>query len=140
MRLRLTHANLWVPDQDEALDFYVGKLGMEVREDVSMPEMNGYRWLTVGPPGQPEVSFILNVPRPPVVDDGTGDQVLELVAKGTAGGFHLETDDCRGAYEQLSGAGVEFVEEPEERPYGIDAMFRDPFGHRFRLVQTFVTR
>ena len=134
--MHITHANLWVHDQDEALAYYTEKLGMEVREDVTVPEMGNYRWLTVGPPGQSDLAFILNVPAPPVMDAATAAELKAIVAKGIAGGFHLSTDDCRASYEELKGRGVEFVEEPTERPYGIDAAFRDPSGHVFRLIQT----
>jgi catechol 2,3-dioxygenase-like lactoylglutathione lyase family enzyme len=132
---RISHVNLWVQDQDAALAFYVDKLGFEVRDDVTVPEMGNYRWLTVGPPGQPELALILNVPGPPVMDAPTAEQLSELIAKGVASGVHLSTDDCRAAYEELRARGVEFQEEPTERPYGVDAAFRDPSGHVFRLVE-----
>jgi catechol 2,3-dioxygenase-like lactoylglutathione lyase family enzyme len=135
MLMQITHANLWVRDQDEALAFYTEKVGLELRDDVTVPEMGGYRWLTVGAPGQPDLAFILNVPGPPVMDDDTARQLSALVAKGVASGFHLTTGDCRATYEELRGRGVEFHEEPTERPYGIDAAFRDPDGHVFRVVQ-----
>jgi catechol 2,3-dioxygenase-like lactoylglutathione lyase family enzyme len=130
----VTHAGLWVHDLDEALSFYTQKLGWEVREDVTLPEMGGYRWLTVGPAGEP-IAFILNVPGPPVMDEATAKQVLDLIGRGLVSGFHLATDDCHAAYEDLAARGVEFTELPEDRPYGVDAQFRDPSGHAFRLVQ-----
>ena len=133
--MNISHANLWVHDQDEALAFYTQKLGMEVRQDVTVPEMGDYRWLTVGPPGQPDIAFVLNVPGPPVMDPATARDLLALIGKGVASGFHLATDDCRATYEELRARGVEFSEEPSERPYGVDAAFRDPTGHVFRLVE-----
>ena len=135
MTISLTHANIWVHDQDEALAFYTEKLGLEVREDVTLPELGGYRWLTVGPVGQPDVAFTLNVPGPPVFDPATTEQVKDVMAKGGAGSFIFGTPDCRADYEELKARGVEFTEEPSERPYGIDAGFRDPSGNSFRLVQ-----
>ncbi len=134
--IRIAHAQLWVNDQDEALEFYTQKLGMEVRSDVTLPEMGNFRWLTVGPAGQPDVAItLMAIPGPPVMDEETGDQVRKLLAKGFAGTVFLATDDCRASYEELKGRGVEFVEEPEERPYGIDSSFRDPSGNHLRLTQ-----
>jgi uncharacterized glyoxalase superfamily protein PhnB len=127
---------LWVHDQDEALEFYTRKLGMEVRSDVTLPEMGDFRWLTVGQPGQPDIAIVLMaIPGPPVMDEETAEQVRVLMAKGFAGTVFLATDDCRAAYEQLRDRGVEFVEPPEERPYGIDSGFRDPSGNHLRLTQ-----
>ncbi len=123
-------------DQNEALAFYTQKLGMEVRADVTLPELGNFRWLTVGPAGQPDVAIaLMAVPGPPVMDDETAEQVRTLTAKGFAGTVFLTTDDCRAAYEELKGRGVEFVEQPEERPYGIDASFRDPSGNHIRLTE-----
>jgi uncharacterized glyoxalase superfamily protein PhnB len=134
--IRIANAQLWVHDQDEALAFYTEKLGMEVRSDVTLPEMGNFRWLTVAPAGQPDVAIVLMaIPGPPVMDSETADHVRNLMAKGFAGTIFLTTDDCRASYEELKGRGVEFVEEPEERPYGIDAGFRDPSGNSFRLTQ-----
>jgi catechol 2,3-dioxygenase-like lactoylglutathione lyase family enzyme len=134
--IKLSTTQLWVHDQDEALDFYTKRLGMEVRADVTLPEMGDFRWLTVAPPGQDEVSIVLMaIPGPPVMDPATAEQVSDLMAKGFAGAVFLTTDDVRGAYEELKSRGVEFTEEPEERPYGIDAGFRDPSGNSFRLTQ-----
>ena len=129
-------AQLWVHDQDEALEFYTQKVGLEVRSDVTLPEMGDFRWLTVGPAGQPDIAIVLMaIPGPPVMDADTAEQVRSLMAKGFAGTVFLETDDCRAAYEELKGRGVEFTEEPEERPYGIDSGFRDPSGNSIRLTQ-----
>jgi predicted enzyme related to lactoylglutathione lyase len=134
--IRIANAQVWVEDQDEALDFYTKKLGMEVRSDVTLPEMGDFRWLTVGPTGQPDVAItLMAIPGPPVMDEETGKQVRDLVAKGFAATVFLTTDDCRASYEELKGRGVEFTEEPEERPYGIDSGFRDPSGNSFRLTQ-----
>ena len=130
-----SHVNVWVHDQDEALDFYTNTLGMEVREDVTVAEMGNFRWLTVGPPAQPDVAFVLLAPDGPVLDPETRAKLEELMAKGVTGGLFFQTDDCRGTYEELKARGVEFQEEPTERPYGIDAGFRDPSGNSFRLVQ-----
>jgi uncharacterized glyoxalase superfamily protein PhnB len=134
--IKLSSAQLWVHDQDEALAFYTQKLGMEVRSDVTLPELGGFRWLTVGPAGQPDVAItLMAIPGPPVMDADTAEQVKALMAKGFAGTVFLTTDDVRTDYEQLSRRGVEFTEEPEERPYGVDAGFRDPSGNSFRLTQ-----
>jgi uncharacterized glyoxalase superfamily protein PhnB len=133
---RIATAQLWVHDQDEALAFWTQKVGMEVRSDVTVPEMGDFRWLAVGPVGQPDVSIVLMaIPGPPVMDAETADEVRSLVAKGFAGTVFLTTDDCQAAYEELKGRGVEFSEEPEERPYGIDSGFHDPSGNNVRLTQ-----
>lgn len=136
MLTRLTHATMWVTDQDEALAFYTEKLGLEVREDVSLPEFGGFRWLTVGVPGQEEVSItLLAIPGPPVFDEATKKLVEEMVAKGASPGVMFGTDDVRGTFEELRAKGVEFTEEPTEQPYGIDAGIRDPSGNHMRIVQ-----
>jgi catechol 2,3-dioxygenase-like lactoylglutathione lyase family enzyme len=127
---------LWVHDQDEALAFWTDKVGMELRSDATLPEMGDFRWLTVGPPDQPDIAIVLMaIPGPPVMDEGTADQVRELMGKGFAGTVFLVTDDCRASYEELKGRGVEFSEDPEERPYGIDCGFRDPSGNSIRLTE-----
>jgi predicted enzyme related to lactoylglutathione lyase len=134
--IKLSTAQLWVHDQDEALAFYTEKLGWETRVDVTMPEMGNFRWLTVGPPSQPDIAVVLMaVPGPPVMDPATAGQVKDLMAKGFAGAIFLTTDDCRASYEELKRRGVEFTEPPEDRPYGTDAGFRDPSGNSFRLTQ-----
>jgi predicted enzyme related to lactoylglutathione lyase len=133
--IRIANAQLWVHDQDEALAFYTQKVGMEVRADVTLPEMN-FRWLTVGPAGQPDISIVLMaIPDAPVMEPETAEEVRDLMAKGFAGTIFLTTDDCQASYEELKGRGVEFVEQPEERPYGIDSAFRDPSGNHLRLTQ-----
>jgi len=134
--IKIANAHMWVNDQDEALEFYTQKLGMEVRIDVTMPELGNFRWLTVGPAGQPDVSIVLmGIPGPPVMDVETADQVRSLMAKGFAGTVFLTTDDCQASYEELKGRGVEFTEPPEDRPYGIDSGFRDPSGNSIRITQ-----
>ena len=134
--IKISTAQLWVTDQDEALAFYTERLGWEVRSDVTMPEMGDFRWLTVGPVGQEDIAVVLMaIPGPPVFEAETAEQVRELTAKGAAGTIFLTTDDCRAAYDELKGRGVEFVDTPEERPYGIDASFRDPSGNHIRLTQ-----
>jgi len=134
--IKIANAQVWVHDQDEALDFYTRKLGFEIRSDATVPELDNFRWLTVGPPGQDDVAItLMAIPGPPVMDDGTAEQVRDLLAKGFAGAIFLTTEDCQASYEELSGRGVEFTEKPEERPYGIDSGFRDPSGNTFRLTQ-----
>jgi uncharacterized glyoxalase superfamily protein PhnB len=134
--IKIATAQLWVHDQDEALAFYTKKLGMEVRADVTLPELGNFRWLTVAPAGQPDVAIVLMaIPGPPVMDAETAEQVRSLMAKGFAGTIFLTTDDIHASFEELKGRGVEFVEEPEERPYGIDSGFRDPSGNHLRLTQ-----
>jgi predicted enzyme related to lactoylglutathione lyase len=134
--IRIANTQLWVHDQDEALAFYTQKLGMEVRADVTVAEMGNFRWLAVGPVGQPDVAIVLMaIPGPPVMDNATAEQVRDLMGKGFAGTVFLTTDDCRAAYKDLTSRGVEFVEEPDERPYGLDSAFRDPSGNHIRLTQ-----
>jgi uncharacterized glyoxalase superfamily protein PhnB len=134
--MKLATTQVWVHDQDEALAFYTRKLGFEVREDVTVPEMGDFRWLTVSPPGQEDVAIVLMaIPGEPVMDESTRRTVEELVAKGFATGMFFTTDDIRRDFQELRERGVEFVEEPQERPYGIDCGFRDPSGNHFRLTQ-----
>jgi uncharacterized glyoxalase superfamily protein PhnB len=134
--IKIANAQLWVHDQDEALAFYTQKLGMEVRADVTLPEMGNFRWLTVGPADQPDVAIVLMpIPGPPIMDAETTEQVRTLMGKGFAGTIFLTTDDVRAAYEELTARGVEFTEPPEERPYGIDSGIRDPSGNHLRLTQ-----
>ncbi len=134
--IKIANAQLWVHDQDEALAFYTEKVGMEVRADVTLPEMDDFRWLTVGPVGQEDVSItLMAIPGAPVMDDETAEQVRTVMAKGFAGTVFLTTEDCQASYEELKGRGVEFTETPEERPYGIDSGFRDPSGNSIRLTE-----
>jgi predicted enzyme related to lactoylglutathione lyase len=136
MMIRIGTAQLWVHDQDEALRFYTEKVGLEIRQDVTVPEMGNFRWLTVGPPQQDDIAIVLMaIPGPPLMDVETQRQVQEVVAKGFAGTVFLSTDDCRASYKELVARGVEFTEEPEDRPYGVDAGFRDPSGNNIRLTE-----
>ncbi|HTA13546.1 MAG TPA: VOC family protein [Solirubrobacteraceae bacterium] len=134
--IRIANAHLWVNDQEEALEFYTKKIGFEVRMDATLPEMGDFRWLTVGPAGQPDVAIaLMAIPGPPVMDADTAEEVRNLMSKGFAGTVFLTTDDCRASYEELRARGVEFTETPEDRPYGIDAGFRDPSGNSVRITQ-----
>ena len=134
--LKISTTQLWVNDQDEALAFYTDKLGMEVRADVTMAEMGDFRWLTVSPPGQEEIAIVLMaIPGAPVFDEDTAKAIRDLTAKGAAGTVFLTTDDVYAEYETLKARGIEFVDLPEQRPYGIDCSFRDPSGNHFRLTQ-----
>lgn len=133
--IRLSGAQVWVHDQDEALAFYTDKLGMELRQDVTVPEMGNFRWLTVGVPGQDTEIVLMAIPGPAMIDEAIREEIRALMAKGFAQTLFLTTDDCQKSYEDLSARGVEFTETPEKRPYGIDAGFRDPSGNSFRLTQ-----
>ena len=135
MLKQLNYVQVWVHDQDEALAFYTEKLGLELREDVTVPEMGNFRWLSVGVPGQEVGITLMAVPGPPVFEQETRDQIMALMAKGASGGLFFNTDDCRATYEELKGRGVEFQQEPTEQPYGVDAGFRDPSGNHMRMVQ-----
>ena len=126
-------SHVFVGDQDKALDFYVGKLGLEVSVDQDLGFM---RWLTVRVPGQPGRDILLEKPGPPAIDAATAQQVRELVAKGASGfAVGFTTNDCRKTYQELLRKGVEFTQEPVEQPYGIDMGVRDPFGNHIRIVQ-----
>jgi catechol 2,3-dioxygenase-like lactoylglutathione lyase family enzyme len=135
MLKQLTTVQVWVHDQDEALAFYTEKLGFELRDDVTVPELGNFRWLTVGVPGQEVAIVLMAVPGPPVFDDETRDQIEALVAKGAATGRWFSTEDIKATYEELKGRGVEFQQEPTQQPYGIDAGFRDPSGNQMRVAQ-----
>ena len=129
----ISHHSIFVLDQDETLDFYVGKLGFEVSADVDMGNM---RWLTVGVPGDGDRHILLEKPGPPAMDDATAEQVRDLLTRGATGlAFILRTDDCRKTYEELVAKGVEFTQEPIEQFYGVDCGLRDPFGNHIRVVQ-----
>lgn len=129
----ISHHSVYVLDQDQALDFYCGKLGFEVSADVDLGFM---RWLTVALPAQPDRQIMLEVPGAPFVDQETAAQLRDLLTKGALGAAAiLTTDDCRATYEDLRAKGVEFTEEPTERPYGIDCALRDPFGNPVRITQ-----
>ena len=128
----ITHSQIWVLDQDEALDFYVGKLGLEVHTDAQLEFM---RWLTVNVPGQPEREIMLMVPGPPGLDPDAAEQVRALLGKGVGGAHIFTTPDCRGLHETLVARGVEFTEAPVDRFYGTDCALRDPFGNSLRITQ-----
>jgi catechol 2,3-dioxygenase-like lactoylglutathione lyase family enzyme len=134
--IRIANAPIWVHDQDEALAFYTEKIGLEVHTDVTVPELGGFRWLAVGTANVADISLVLiAIPGPPVMDQATADQIRDLMAKGFAGSVFLTTDDLLGDYEVLKGRGVEFSQEPQQQPYGMDAEFRDPSGNSIRLTQ-----
>jgi catechol 2,3-dioxygenase-like lactoylglutathione lyase family enzyme len=136
MLKQLTHVQVWVHDQDEALAFYTEKLGMELREDVTVSEMGNFRWLSVGVPGQDDVAItLMEIPGPPVFDEETRQQIQTLLSKGASGGLFFSTDDAQTTYEELKSRGVDFTQEPTEQPYGIDAGFRDASGNHFRVAQ-----
>ena len=136
MLKQLSYVQVWVHDQDEALRFYTEKLGMELREDVTVPEMGNFRWLSVGVPGQDDVAItLMDIPGPPVFEEETRQKIQDLLARGASGGLFFTTDDAQTAYEELKSRGVEFTQEPTEQPYGIDAGFRDPSGNQHRLAQ-----
>ena len=129
----ITHAHVWVLDHQEAIDFYVGTLGLEVRTDLTR---GGFRWLTVGVPGETVPEIVLDVPGPPVMDEQTAAQVRDLVTKGATGvAMVLETDDCFGIYERLRARGVEFTQPATDHGYGVDCGLRDPFGNQIRILQ-----
>jgi catechol 2,3-dioxygenase-like lactoylglutathione lyase family enzyme len=128
----VTHFCIWVTDQDEALEFYVGKLGLEVHADVQLDFM---RWVTVSVPGASQHQIVLAPLAPPLIDPENADRARDLLSKGLMGNFILSTPDCRAAYERLLAAGVEFIQEPVEQPYGIDCAARDPFGNEIRIAE-----
>ncbi|QFU91573.1 VOC family protein [Amycolatopsis sp. YIM 10] len=129
----LSHAGIYVLDYDSAKEFYTGKLGFEVRQDVKMD--GRFRWLTVGLPGQPGLEFTLMEPGPPQHDPETEKQLRQLIAKGVLGMGVFETEDCRGTFETLSARGVNFLQEPADRPYGVECVFRDDSGNWFSLTE-----
>jgi catechol 2,3-dioxygenase-like lactoylglutathione lyase family enzyme len=132
MITNISHVNVFVLDQDRARRFYTEKLGFEVRSDATM---DGFRWLTVGLEGQPDLNILLAQPAPPMFSEDDAAALRGLIAKGVMPGGVIETDDCRRAYEDLKARGVEFLQEPAERPYGIEAMLRDDSGNWFSLTQ-----
>jgi predicted enzyme related to lactoylglutathione lyase len=134
--IRLASTQLWVHDQDVALDFYTNKLGWLVRSDVTISELPGFRWVTVSPADQEDVTVVLMaIPGPPVMDAQTKEQVEALMGKGYAGAIFLTTDDCDATYEELTARGVEYTEKPTDYPYGRDSSFRDPSGNTIRLAE-----
>ena len=132
MITKLTHSTVWVLDQDAALRFYTEDLGFEVRTDAML---DTFRWLTVGPPAQPDFELILAVPGPPILDPESAEHIRAMVAKGALGAGVFATDDCHRSYEELKARGVRFLTEPTERSYGIEATFRDDSGNWFSLTE-----
>jgi len=133
MNTRLNVASIYVLDKDEALDFYVNKLGLEKASDFKQGD---YRWLTVRFPGQPDIEISLEQPGSPLHDEATAEQLRELVARGALSGLVIQTDDVRGLYEQLQERGVtDFTQEPIDHGYGTDMGLRDPFGNAIRVLQ-----
>jgi catechol 2,3-dioxygenase-like lactoylglutathione lyase family enzyme len=131
---RMSHATVFVANQDEALEFYRDKLGFEIRTDAKVSDE--FRWLTVGPKTQPDFEIVLMEPKPGMLmDEDTSKQLRSIMAKGVLGAGVFNTDNCRQTYEELKGRGVEFVSEPAERPYGIEAVFKDNSGNWFSLTQ-----
>jgi predicted enzyme related to lactoylglutathione lyase len=134
--MKIASMQVWVTDQQQALEFYTQKVGLEVRVDVTVPELGNFRWLTVAPAGQEDVAIVLMlIPSPPMFETETIEHIKATMERGVSGGVFLTTEDIHADFERMKGAGVEFVEEPEERPYGIDCGFRDPFGNHIRLSQ-----
>lgn len=131
----LAISTVWVLDQDRAKEFYVDKLGLEVRTDMTLGE-GGMRWLTVGAKDQPDVVLTLMLPGGPAADEESAAAIRTLVSKGILGAGVLATDDIHGDYEKLKAKGVEFLQEPQERPYGTEAIFRDDSGNWFSFTQT----
>lgn len=131
---RMSHTAIFVPDQEQAKDFYVTKLGFEIKTDATMP--NGFRWLTVSPKGQPDLEIILmKIAAGPKIQESDVATIKELVKKGAFGAGVFDTADCRKTYEELKAKGVEFLAPPKEEFYGVQAVFRDPFGNWFSLTE-----
>lgn len=130
---KLSHAPVYVDDHDRAIEFYVDTLGFEVRSDQSF---EGFRWVTIAPKDQRETEIVLMEVGPsPMMDDATVEQLRDLMRKGVLGAGVLETDDCRATHASLSARGVTFLQEPTERPYGVEAVLADPFGNWFSLTE-----
>ena len=133
MITKLNVATIYVLDKEEALDFYVNKLGLEVGSDYTQ---GNYRWLTVRVPSQPDVEVSLEQPGPPLHDDATAEQIRELITKGAMSGLVFHTDDIRALYETLQERGVtDFTQEPIDHFYGTDMGLRDPFGNAIRILE-----
>jgi catechol 2,3-dioxygenase-like lactoylglutathione lyase family enzyme len=133
MITKLNVVSIKVLDQDEALDFYVNKLGLEVAQDFMQGPV---RWLTVRVPGDPDTEIYLEQPGPPAHDEATGAQLRELIAKGAVGWIAFQSDDVRDLYETFKSRGVtDFTQQPTEHFYGIDMGVRDPFGNAIRILQ-----
>lgn len=134
--LTLSTTQIWVADQDEAVAFWTEKVGLEIKEDVTVAELGNFRWVTVGPKGDSGTAIVLMaVPGQPVMDDATRAQVLDLMAKGFATALFFTTEDAYAEYDRLLANGVEVGEKPVEQPYGIDFGFRDPSGNQYRVAQ-----
>jgi uncharacterized glyoxalase superfamily protein PhnB len=134
--LTLATTQVWVRDQDEALDFWLTKVGFEVKEDVTIAALGNFRWLTVGPKGDNGTAVVLMaIPGPPVMDESTKALVQRLMSLGFATALFFTTDDAHAAYDRLVANGVEVTGEPTEQPYGIDFGFRDPSGNSYRVSQ-----
>lgn len=130
---KLSHATIYVTNQEEAKKFYTEKLGFEVRTDVTM---EGFRWLTVGPKTQPDMEIVLMEPKPGFMfDEATVKNIRELIQKGAMGAGVFDTENCNATYEELKSKGVEFLSPPQERPYGVEAIFKDNSGNWFSLTQ-----
>ncbi|MFS2294600.1 MAG: VOC family protein [Actinomadura sp.] len=136
MITKLGLATIWVLDQDSAKEFFTEKVGLEVRDDMTLGE-GGMRWLTLGAKDQPDLNIVLMEPGPPTMDPESAEQMKALIAKGVLGAGAFTTDDCQADYEAMSAKGVEFVQKPEKRPYGIEAVFRDDSGNWYSLTQPF---
>lgn len=133
--LTLSTTQVWVHDQEEAVAFWAEKVGFEVKEDVTFPELGFFRWVTVGPKGQDGTAIVLMaIPGEPVMDEATRAQVADVMAKGFATALFFTTDDARAEYDRLVAAGVETTGEPTEQVYGLDFGFRDPSGNHFRVA------
>jgi catechol 2,3-dioxygenase-like lactoylglutathione lyase family enzyme len=130
--MKIIIVSVRVLDQDSALAFYTEKLGFRVTEDMDVGTM---RWLTVSPPDQPELEVLLEKPGPPWVDDATAEQIATQIAKGMSGALFFEVEDCRATFDDLVAKGVEVIQEPMDRFYGIDAAFRDDSGNQLRMTQ-----
>lgn len=133
MITNLAITTVWTTDQERSRDFFTDKLGFEIRDDIEMGE--GMRWITVGVPGQPDVMLALMRTTGPGLDPESAEALTTLVSKGVLGAGAFHTDDCRATYEKLRARGVDFVQEPQERPYGIEAIFRDDSGNWYSLTQ-----
>lgn len=134
--MKLSSTQVWVLDQDEAVEFWTDKVGFEIKEDVTIAELGNFRWVTVGPKNQDGTAIVLMaIPGQPVMDDGTKATVEDLVSKGFATALFFTTDDAFAAYDELVANGVEVIDKPTEQPYGIDFGFRDPSGNSFRVAQ-----
>ncbi len=131
---KMSHATIFVTNQDEALSFYRDKLGFQVHTDAMVGE--DFRWLTLNVPDQPDFELILMEPKPGMLmDEPTASQLRAIMAKGVLGAGVFNTDDCRRTYEEMKSKGVEFLSEPTERPYGVEAVFKDNSGNWFSLTQ-----